>query len=71
MCIRDSLQTLLGKHLGRFLGDIDVRHRKEVGQRFEDSHFRAQTAPDAAHLKADDAGSDDGELLRYLSLIHI
>ena len=53
------MQPLLGEHLGRLLGNIDVGHREEVGQGFEDRHLGAETAPDAAHFETDHAGADD------------
>jgi hypothetical protein len=64
----NDFQALLGKHLGCFLGHVDVGHRKKVRQGFEEGHFGTQAAPDAAHFETDDAGADDREFLRHASM---
>ena len=58
-------KTLLGKELVRFLGDLLVDSPQKCGQGFEHGHLCTQSAPDAAHLEANDAGPNDTELFRH------
>ena len=43
-------------------GDFGVHGRRDLVEEFDDGDFGAQAAPDAAELKADDAGADDDQL---------
>ncbi len=50
----------------RFLCDRAVRHGEQRIERFQHDRLRAEPAPDAAELEADDARADDAKPLRRL-----
>ena len=60
-----DVEALLLEMARGFLRQALVGDGQESVERFEDHDFRAETPPDAAELEADDAGADDGELLRH------
>mmetsp|Transcript_9535 Transcript_9535/g.19290 ORF Transcript_9535/g.19290 Transcript_9535/m.19290 type:complete len:440 (-) Transcript_9535:248-1567(-) len=47
-------------------GDLRVDPGRDVVEKLDHLHLGAQPTPDGAHLEADDTGTDDDHLLRYL-----
>ena len=58
-----DVQTLLGKNLVRFFGDLRINSSQKLWHCFKHSDFGTQTSPDAAHLETNHASTDHAELL--------
>ena len=60
-----NIKPLLLEVTQRFLRNLLINDRQELGQRLEHDHFAAEPPPHAAELKANDAGADHAEALRH------
>ena len=60
-----ELHALLGEDGLELVARLVVRRRDDAVEELDDRHLRAQAAPDRAHLEADDAAADHGQLLRH------